>query len=138
MENEKLIPVHKHVEIRCPKTGGEWVTTSIWYHPIVVLESYANHSETKRFEKFADLFKYCETYGIRNCEEYHDWLKRPTISVNNATTLTHHYLHERGFKWFEVRVTYEPHPEWSMDFLRKKLHAEDFADLCKNRGWKIF
>lgn len=135
---EKLIVVDKEVTIRCPQTGERWITTSIWDHPMVALESYGNGYETKRFEDFDEFFKFCESDGVRNAEPYLNWRKRPTVRINNVTELSTLFLMERNFKWVEIKVEYIPHPEWSMDYLRKSLRAEDFANLCKSRGWKIF
>lgn len=139
MENtEKLIPMHKEVKIRCPQTHGQWVTTSMWYHPVVALESYEDYQEIKRFENFEEFYIYCDVHGIRNCENYFNWRKKPTVCVNDATNLTRYYFSARSFKWFEVKVEYIPKPNWSIDFLRKELPASSFAELCKSQGWEIF
>lgn len=134
---EKLIVVDKEVRVRCPQTGERWVLTSIWDYPMVVLEDWGGHQEVKRFEDFNEFFKFCETDGVRNAEAYLNWRNKPTVRVNNVTEMSTLCLMERNFKWFEVRVEYIPHPDWSMDYLRKNLRAEDFVDLCKSRGWKI-
>lgn len=135
---EKLIVVNKEVRVRCPQTGSEWVLTSIWDYPMVVLESWGGFQEVKRFDNFKQFFKYCFEDGVRNAEAYLNWRKAPTVRVNNVTQLSTLFLMERNFKWFEVRVEYVPKPNWSMDKLRKELPAEEFAELCKDRGWKIF
>lgn len=135
---EKLIVVNKEVRVRCPQTGSEWVLTTIWDTPMVVLENWSGFQEVKRFDNFKQFFKYCSEEGVRNAEAYLNWRKTPTVRVNNVTQLSTLFLMERNFKWFEVRVEYIPKPNWSMDKLRKELPAEDFAELCKDRGWKIF
>lgn len=135
---EKLIAVDKEVRVRCPQTGEQWVLTSIWEHPRVVSEDLSGYIDTKRFEDFDTLFEFCEDGCIRNAEPYLNWRKKPTVCVSDATLATKHFLMERNFKWFEVQVKYVHKPDWSMDYLRKNLPAEDFADLCKSRGWKIF
>jgi hypothetical protein len=137
-KNEKLIVVDKEVRVRCPQTGEEWVLTSIWNCPTVVLESWGGYQEVKRFDDFMEFFKYCFEVGIRNADAYLNWRKKPAVWVNNVTALSHLCLMERNFKWFEARVEYIPHPEWSMEYLRKELPADDFAELCMDKGWKIF
>ena len=133
----KLIVTDKRVEVRCPATYNEWIVTSIWNHPRVVDEKYANYEEITRFESFEELFAVCAEGGIRNCEaEY--CFRKPFVRVNNVTGLCTNYIRPKHFKYFEVRTTYEPAPQWSIDYLRKELPADDFARLCESKGWKIF
>ena len=129
---EKLIVCDKVVRVRCPQTGNEWVKTSIWEHPIVVAENYANYTSEITFGEFEDFFRYCEEVGVRNCEPYINWLKQPRVWVNDVSQLCHHSIGKRNFRTFSVKVEYEPRPDWSIDFLRKELSAKDFLRLCKS------
>lgn len=137
-QNEKLIVVNKEVRVRCPQTGKQWVLTSIWDCPTVVPESWSRYQEVKRFDDFMEFFTFCLNDGIRNADAHLNWRKKPAVWVNNVSQLSHLRLMGRNFKWFEVRVEYIPHPEWTMDFLCKELPADDFAQLCMNKGWTIF
>lgn len=135
---EKLIVCDKIVRVRCAQTGGYWVSTSIWDYPVVVLESYANYVSEISFCDFDEFFKYCKETGIRNCDPYFNWLKKPKVWVNDVTTLSHYNIGARNFKGFSAQITYEPRPDWSIDYLRKELPAEDFVLLCKSQDWKVF
>lgn len=135
---EKLIVCDKIVSVRCPQTGNEWVSTSIWEHPVVILESYANFTEEKSFNNFDEFFNCCQNTGIRNCDPYFNWLNKPKIWVNDITNLTHHDIGARNFKGFSVQVTYEPRPDWSIEYLRRELPANDFVMLCNSQGWNVF
>lgn len=133
---EKLVVVDKRVEVRCPQTGKEWVSTSMWEHLIVIDEEQLD--QVKRFENFQEFYNFCAEDGLRNASAYLNWRKKPTVSVNNATQLTTMFLMERNFKWLEMRVRYTPRPDLTMGRLFESLPAAEFAMLCEKNNWKIF
>lgn len=134
---EKLFPVDFEVEIRCPQTGGQWVKTSIWYHATVVEEAAVGYQEIERFESFDELYAYVKADKIHNCEAYLSIFRNPVISCNNINQLTRETIHKRSFKWFEVRRTFAPHPEWSMEYLMKNLNSNDFIKYVQSQGVEI-
>lgn len=133
----KLCPVDFEVEIRCPQTGGKWVGTSIWYHATVVEETAVGYQEVSRFEDFDALYEYVKGHHIRNCEAYTSIFRNPVIECTNVTQFSKEVIHKRGFKWFEIRRTFAPHPEWSMEYLMKNLSSEDFIRYIQSRGLEI-
>lgn len=135
---EKLIAVDKEITVRCPQSGNEWIEVTIWAREKIVPEAMANQSEIKTFTTFAGLYQACENGEILNCEATSTFFGHPLVRCNNASAMGTICITEKNFKYFDVRVTYVPHPEWSIDYLRKNLCAEDFALLCENRNWKIF
>ena len=133
----KLVAADMEMRVRCPHTYNEWFYTSIWTHPCVITEDKTKESEVKRFDNFMDFFNFCSEDKLFNATAYYNWRKKPTVRINNASAMSTLFQMERNFKGIEIELRYIAKPEWSIDFLRKELPADDFIALCESKNWKI-